>query len=149
MRAIFHRKCGISTRVVLPLFEGYVIVETDLDYVEYKSYANAYIKPLDGVLRLLEQDVIGSESILPHERTFIEKFTSSSRVIEPSYGIIQEDKVKIIEGPLAGREREIIRIDRHKRLAEICVNMFGEVHRLKLSCEILPSSNKNHSAIVV
>lgn len=141
MRAIFHRKNGISTRVVVPLFKGYVIIETDLDYAEFKSYANAYIKPLDGVLRILEQDTIGSESILPHERTFIEQFTSFNRVIEPSYGIIQEDRVKITEGPLAGREKEIIRIDRHKRLAELCVNMFGEVRRLKLSCEIVSSTN--------
>lgn len=125
----------------MPLFKGYVIIETDLDYAEFKSYANAYIKPLDGVLRILEQDTIGSESILPHERTFIEQFTSFNRVIEPSYGIIQEDRVKITEGPLAGREKEIIRIDRHKRLAELCVNMFGEVRRLKLSCEIVSSTN--------
>lgn len=140
-RAIFHRKKGSALRVVEPLFKGYIIVETDMDYVEFKSYANAYIKPLEGVLRLLEHDHLGTESILPHERAFIEKYTSPGRIIEPSYGLIYGDRVRITEGPLAGRESEIIRIDRHKRLAELCVHMFGEVQRIKVACEILSKTS--------
>lgn len=136
-RVKFLRKDGKAIRYEEILFKGYVIVETDMDYLTFKNYANNFIKPLDGVLRLLEHDHSGTESILPHERAFIEKYTSPKRIIEPSYGFIQGDKVVITDGPLMGRESEIIRIDRHKRLAELCVNMFGEVQRIKVSCEIL------------
>jgi len=136
-RVKFLRKEGKPIRIEEILFRGYVIVETEMDYLAFKNYANNVIKPLEGVIRLLEHDRIGTESILPHERAFIEKYTSPKRIIEPSYGFIQGDKVVITDGPLMGRESEIIRIDRHKRLAELCVNMFGEVQRIKVSCEIL------------
>ena len=46
--------------------------------------------------------------------------------IAMSCGLIEGDKVTITDGPLAGKEAMICKINRHKRTATLNVEMFGD-----------------------
>lgn len=57
--------------------------------------------------------------------------------IAVSTGFIEGDKVTITDGPLAGKEAMIKRIDRHKRIAVLNVEMFGECIGVTVGLEVV------------
>lgn len=59
----------------------------------------------------------------------------SQYIVKHSSGIIEGDRIKIIDGPLKGLESSIVRIDRHKRLAYLNNVLLGR--QIKISLEIL------------
>lgn len=54
-----------------------------------------------------------------------------------SSGIIENDRVQILAGPLMGMEGNIRRIDRHKRTAYLEIEMFGRTVEMKVGLEII------------
>lgn len=54
-----------------------------------------------------------------------------------SSGIIENDRVRILSGPLMGMEGNIRRIDRHKRIAYLEIEMFGRTVEMKVGLEII------------
>lgn len=54
-----------------------------------------------------------------------------------SSGIIENDRVQILSGPLMGMEGNIRRIDRHKRIAYMEIEMFGRTVEMKVGLEII------------
>ena len=54
-----------------------------------------------------------------------------------SEGYIQGEKVIVTKGPLKGMESKISRIDRHKRLAWLTVELFGRTVELQAGLEIV------------
>jgi transcriptional antiterminator NusG len=135
------RQKGQVLKIHEILFPGYVFVETDAAYIDFIQHLNTHIKPCLGFIRILEHDHIGTQSLYLHERLFIESFTNNQRIIETSTGFIEGDKIIITEGPLVGHESQIKRIDRHKKIAELEISMFGQIRKIKLSCEILTKTN--------
>ena len=65
------------------------------------------------------------------------KLGSEKQEVEMSIGVIEGDKVHIFEGPLQGMEGLIRKIDRHKRMAYLKVEMFGRVVEMKVGVEIV------------
>lgn len=58
-----------------------------------------------------------------------------------SYGELDEnDRIKIVSGPLFGLEGEIKRIKKHKRLAEIETTFMGKRIRVSMGLELLKKS---------
>lgn len=60
-----------------------------------------------------------------------------THVVEMSEGFIEGDKVVVTSGPLRGREAQISKIDRHKRLAWLDMRMFGRNKSIKVGLEIV------------
>ena len=54
-----------------------------------------------------------------------------------SEGVIENSKVRVISGPLVGKEGFIKRIDRHKRKAFLEMEMFGRVQKVQVGLEIV------------
>lgn len=50
---------------------------------------------------------------------FLKRLCGAAHHLEMSRGIIREGSARITEGPLKGMEKQIRRIDRHKRLARV------------------------------
>ena len=119
------------------LFKGYIFVKTDLPYKEFKVFLSKDIKYLTGYIKLLEHDKEGTESLYPQERMFLERFTNKKHVIEESIGFIEGDQIIVTSGPLAGHESMIKKIDRHKRLAYLDIDMFGRSQTISISLEII------------
>lgn len=54
-----------------------------------------------------------------------------------SEGYLKGDKIIITEGPLKGMESNISRIDRHKRLAWLSMEMMGQTREVAVGLEII------------
>ena len=90
--------------------------------------------------RLINSDIL--------ERCFIPYYQQKKRfqgewhiqeriLVEMSCGIIENDRVQIVSGPLTGMEGSIRRIDRHKRIAHLEIEMFGRTVEMKVGLEII------------
>lgn len=63
--------------------------------------------------------------------------TQGNRVVEMSVGVIEGDKVVIQSGPLQGLEGQIVKIDRHKRLAYLDMRFMGRMKTIRVGLEIV------------
>lgn len=136
-RIRIQRRQGANVKIEEPLFRGYVFIETDKSYRSFRLHLHEVIRPVEGFIRLLKYDNEGLETILPEERQFIECFCDKQKVVQPSIGFIEGEKVVISEGPLLGQESAIKRIDRHKRTAELELTLFGQPQRVIVSLEVI------------
>lgn len=72
------------------------------------------------------------------EIAWIDTFTDAgTHVMEMSSGVIEGDRVMVTRGPLKDLEAHITRIDRHRRLAWVNVNMFGRSKTIRVGLEIV------------
>ena len=71
------------------------------------------------------------------EVKFLKSLSDCGHVVEISTGLIENDEVQIVSGPLKGREGIIRKIDRHKRVALIEVELFGKTTQAKVGLEIV------------
>ena len=85
--------------------------------------------------------VIGTgDEIVPlvqEEIDLLMKIGTDKQLVEMSSGIIENDRVQILSGPLMGMEGNIRRIDRHKRTAYLEIEMFGRTVEMKVGLEII------------
>lgn len=72
------------------------------------------------------------------EVAFVNAFMKpGSRIAEVSTGVIEGDQIVILNGPLLGQTGLIKKIDRHKRLAYLSINILGRQKTVKLGLEIV------------
>lgn len=115
-----------------PLFPGYLIAITDQveDLEQALRDVPAFTKILgndDAFIPLSDSDI-----------AWLDAFTQADhRVVDISEGIIEGDEIKITHGPLMNHAGWIKKIDRHKRLAYLEVEMFGRTIETKVGLEIV------------
>lgn len=113
------------------LFPGYVFLETEKVEQLYID-----LKHIQGFTRLLG---VGDEVIplTEDEEEFLDTFGGEERVVPISMGVIENTKVRVLSGPLMGKEGYIKKIDRHKRKAYLEVSMFDRIQRIQVGLEII------------
>ena len=139
---LLKRKDGLK-KVLEPMFPGYVFVASDMDLMSFKNFYHLSMSIIDGCIRILKHkdDV---EALYPHERLMLERFIDQDQVIDVSHGLIEGDRIQILDGPLVGKESMITKINRHKRSAWVEVELLGEKRSIELSCEIIKKMNDNN-----
>lgn len=75
--------------------------------------------------------------LVQEEIDLLMKIGTDKQLVEMSSGIIENDRVQILAGPLMGMEGNIRRIDRHKRTAYLEIEMFGRTVEMKVGLEII------------
>ena len=73
------------------------------------------------------------------------KSSSSESIVKISQGIIEGDQVHIFSGPLKGLEGAIRKIDRHKRIAYLSVDMFNRTVDMKVGLEIVAKNKEKNN----
>ena len=101
------------------LFPGYVFVDTG----NIEEFAKELIK-VECFSKLLKtgDDIV---PVAEEEQKFLESLMDVNRQVGYSQGIIIGDKVVITEGALRNQSALIRKVDRHRRIAMLEVNMFG------------------------
>lgn len=132
-REIMRRIDGAWHKRRERLFPGYVFVQTD-DPVRVQQL----LRTVPTFTRMLGS---AGDTFLPLTRdevTWINIHTNAdTHVVEMSEGVIEGDRVVVTSGPLKGHEASISRIDRHKRLAWVDVEMFGRQKTIRVGLEIV------------
>lgn len=135
------RKQGVNNIEESVLFPNYVFVKTTMDYFEFMKYIQTNLIGIDGFIKLLKHDKVGTDSLMADEIDFLKRFLNDEFLVDESIGILEGDKVIVLNGPLVGYESMIRKIDRHKRLAWVLVNMFGEERTISIPLEIIRKSD--------
>ncbi len=132
-REVMHRKSGQWHRILEKLFPGYVFVQTSTP-----EQVREVLGRLPAFTRML---TFAGDACLPltaDEVAWINATTNAdTHVMEMSEGVIEGDRVMVIRGPLKGHEARITRIDRHKRLAWVDMDMFGRRKTIRVGLEII------------
>lgn len=114
------------------LFQGYVFLVSDVPdrlYLELKN-----IPDLTKLLGRADGEIF---PLYDDEVKFLKSFSDENHVVEMSIGLIENDKILVTQGPLKNREGIIKKIDRHRRIAEIEVELFGQLTIAKVGLEIV------------
>ncbi|MCI9132629.1 MAG: antiterminator LoaP [Lachnospiraceae bacterium] len=113
------------------LFPGYVfLVSPELDRL-YQG-----LKRVIGLTKLVRT----GDQVIPlteEEQSFLLRFGGEEQVVKMSTGVIENDRVVILEGPMKGLEGYIRKIDRHKRKAYLDLTLFGREQRVQVGVEIV------------
>ncbi len=121
---------GVRKKEVSPLFFGYIFVESETP------------KALEKRLEVF-QDVrpvcIGDEfcPLKKEEEDFLRQFLGQEKIISFSVGYIVDGELKIVnDGILKDFTKKVKKINRHKRLAEVEVSLFGEKRTMLAGLEV-------------
>ncbi len=117
------------------LFPGYLFMISD-----ELEMLNDGLKKINGITKLLK----AGETVVPlkeDEVILIKKLIGDKDVMKMSEGLIENDKVIILSGPLKGMESSIKKLDRHKRKAWISIEMFNREQLVEVGAEILRKVN--------
>lgn len=119
----------------------------DVRDILFKGYVFLISDRIDELFNELKKipdftKVIGKkkETIYPlkdGEIEFLKTFGKEKHIVDMSVGYIEGETIRITEGPLQGKEGLIAKIDRHKRIAYISVNIFNEQTMAKVGLEII------------
>lgn len=114
------------------LFKGYVFLITDrIDdlYIE--------LKKIPDLTKMIgkKKDII--YPLTNEEIDFLVSFSDQQHLVNMSVGFIEGQTIHITEGPLQGKEGMITKIDRHKRIAYINLNIFNNDITAKVGLEII------------
>jgi transcriptional antiterminator NusG len=128
---LMQRFAGDWRKVQKPLVPGYVFAETaDLEALR------AALRGVPGFTRLLTS----GDEVLPltdDELAWLSAVGGTGTDCLPmSSGVIEGGVTRVLSGPLRGQEVRIKRIDRHKRLAFVEVQMFGRTLTVRMGLEI-------------
>ena len=113
------------------LFPGYVFLVS-----EEKEKLFFELKRIIGVTKLLGT----GETIVPltdEEVDFLLRLGGEEQTVEMSEGIIENDRVVVLSGPLKGNEGLIRKIDRHKRKVWLEIEMFGRTVEMQVGLEVV------------
>ncbi len=115
----------------LILFPGYVFVDTD-DVEAFKMQ----LRQVDRLTRIIGDGKV-SVPVSPREQRYLTDMMNEDDVIQISKGYLIGDKIEIMSGPLKPYPAIITRVDRHKRIAEIDVKLFGISTKARVGLEII------------
>lgn len=113
------------------LFPGYVFMVTD----RIKELSTELNKVTGFTKVLGDKDFLVPLS--QAETALLKRLGGENQVVEMSIGVIEYDRVIINQGPMKGLEGCIRKIDRHKRLAKIEIEMFGRTVEAQVGVEIV------------
>lgn len=130
-RAVQIKRNGEWVKVEKPLFPGYLFVDTD----EVESLADE-VRKIEGFNKIL---TVNKEFCPLYDRDadLIEGLYGNGGLFDVSEGMIEGDRIIVTSGPLKGQEGLIKKIDRHKRLAYLESDMFGQTIRAAVGLEIV------------
>ena len=134
---VLYRKQGVFYPKEKLMFPSYVFIESKLEHNAFHQKILEVKQKKKGIIKELKFDNEGTPALTQEEKELIEKLIGSQKVMKHSIGYIEGDQVIVTDGPLQGLESKVIKIDRHKRRAQIEIEMLGRTVNLNVSLEII------------
>lgn len=110
---------------VKPLFRGYIFVKTKMNQLEFNNVINN-IEDKDGLIKQLWFKDEETTALTKEEIDMFEHILDGSYVVRMSQAFLQDGKAKIISGPLKYFENNIIKVDRHEKLAYLDIDFMNK-----------------------
>jgi len=141
---------GKATLFKKLLFSSYVIVQTSCTTAEVIADVQPIIERYSGVFyRILSYDSDKKESInimlRKSEQTMWESLVDSDFCIAASYGVMEGEEVKVVDGPLIGKEGWIREFRRYKQKAFLNVEFGSEMLEISVVLKVLKRASNSSS----
>lgn len=114
------------------MFKGYFFLITDEIEI-----LNVELNKIPDSMKLIGKKKAEIFPLDDEEVMFLQSFGKDDHIVDVSVGYIQGDKVHVTKGPLKGKEGLITKIDRHKRIAYLQIDMFKKETIAKVGLEII------------
>lgn len=138
------QECFIPEYIVKKKYRGEWKNVKDILFKGYVFLISEHIDELFNELKKVPDytKIVGKkkEEIYPlkdGEVEFLKSFGKDNHIVDMSVGFIEGDSIHITEGPMQGKEGLITKIDRHKRIAYLSINIFNEIITAKVGLEII------------
>lgn len=136
-RKIIEYRLGIREIVEKKLFPGYLLIQTESICYFYMIIRKRWHSYMYRVLKTEECFL----KIEEHEIQPIIGLINSDGLIEISNIYLEEDRVLVVEGPLAYYSGTIKKINQRKRRAKILVSFLGNTCMIDIGIECLKKLN--------
>ncbi|MFQ6791981.1 MAG: transcription termination/antitermination NusG family protein [Thomasclavelia sp.] len=127
---------GKKDYVIKDLYPGYIFIQTELSYQNLKNRYQSIFEVIFNKSILLNDSNINVVST--DEQIFLEKIFNGEEIVKHSVGNIIDSVLIVDEGPLVGMEDKVIKIDRHKRLATLKIDLINS--GMKVPLEVVSKS---------
>jgi transcriptional antiterminator NusG len=128
---------GVPRKEYVNCFKGYVFLDSELEADEVYRIIDDEIQKTKEIYKILVYE--SKENIILHqeERLLLTRLFGSNFCLEVSYGYIEQEKLCIYKGALMGLEDTVKKIDRHKRMAQIKIDIMGKERDLSVGLDII------------
>lgn len=136
----YYKRGGKFVIVKKLWLPGYVFIESKLSGLDFYALSKPFINYSQYIFKLLRyggSHLDTSFEMTSDECQFIKHLTGAERCVGISVGVIDKSILNIISGPLIGLESFVKKIDRHKRLAYVEINIHGEPRVVKFGLEVI------------
>lgn len=127
---------GTWQHVLIPMFTGYLFITSDNPVELYGRLHAVLGKAIFKYVKLIRND----EYIVPlsdEEEKLVTELSDKDHVIKASLGYIKGDTLIVTDGPLKGHEGQVVKIDRHKRIAILEAEFLGEKRHITVGLEVV------------
>ena len=132
-----YRKNGQSEVLLQPMFPGHLFITSALPQRQFCTVIHQLRSRKRGIVRELFYDDEVTSALTPSEQNMLEQLLNQDKVLIASRGIIENDRVIILAGPLKGYESRIVHINRHKRQALLELNLCVRTVQVSVALEII------------
>lgn len=137
-RILKIRKAGKVAEKQLPVFAGYLFVGAD----EISKELYQHLRRCKGFYRFLPNNQ-EPRFLEGRDLEILNQFISFGGLAKISQVVFDEnDRIKVIEGPLSGLEGYIVRVNKRKGRATVCLDMCQTAFSIDLGFEILSKEEK-------
>lgn len=136
----FKRGKEISevTRIIFP---GYVFIKSCIAEAAFLIIIMDFVRKTIDIFKLLNYGSYEKIAVNETEINFLLDLCNDNYCIEYSKGLIEGDRVKVIEGPLKGQESRILKINKQKKNAVITVFLVNEVRTITIGLDYITKAN--------
>lgn len=132
-RKMSLRKGGKKQEILAPIYPGYLFLEGE----ELIPEVYWLLKKINGFLRFLKNNN-EIEPLSGEDRDILLHFLSFGEIVEKSKVIFDKDqRIIIIDGIMKGLEGKIIKVDKRKKRAKICISLYNSSFPVDFAFEVL------------
>ncbi|MDR1506917.1 MAG: antiterminator LoaP [Treponema sp.] len=142
-RRLSVRRKGAMTQTTPAVFPGYIFLEIDDDDSVYKYHWS--FRRTDGFFRFLKSN----QNIRALSGKDLETALHFIKKTGPLAGISrvyfdENFRIVVVEGPLAGLEGNIIKVDKRKGRAKIKLDLYDDSFAIDLGFELIEPAARSH-----
>ena len=140
-RKISVRRQGLMVQVTPAVFPGYIFLESETDLLLLYQWQ---FRRTDGFYRFLKSN----QDIQPLSGRDLETVLHFIKKTGPLAGLSQvyfdeNSRIVVVEGPLAGLEGNIVKVDKRKRRAKIKLDLYDDSFTIDLGFELMENAARS------
>lgn len=118
----YYRR-DIKGNALKMLFPGYIFVRSEMEQRDFDNLLYELGEQRDGLIKQLKDE--GVTALRQEEVDMLKKLLNSKGILEMSQAFIEDNKAKVIYGPLIHYQDHIVKIDKHNRLASLDIEFLN------------------------